>query len=335
MRRTRASLLLPALLPLLLPALAACASDPDPRGGDAPAAGGWDRFASAEAPPPPEFSGALSVPTPSVAASPVREFTAEEKAFFDEAWRCFKEDSPRWLLARERWQAMDAAARGLLASTLHRAMVSARAQSAVHLVSRARSEIALLGEDAVPALVGGLSVRAVRREDGTVAPVGQAVLHDAAEALSVIGPPAVPGLLDIAGSGEMSLVQEAVFALGNIGDPRAEGALLRLSRDPEWALRGAAVLALRRLPGEAARDRLVEALSDPETFVAQRAAQGIVTGKRTDCLPGVVDQLERGVAAGAIFQVRACAWALKEVSGRDLGSDPAAWRAFLGAGGGR
>ncbi|NUN51675.1 MAG: hypothetical protein HUU06_02655 [Planctomycetaceae bacterium] len=31
MRRTRASLLLPALLPLLLPALAACASDPDPR----------------------------------------------------------------------------------------------------------------------------------------------------------------------------------------------------------------------------------------------------------------------------------------------------------------
>jgi len=277
-------------------------------------------------------TGALSVATPSVSGYPDREFSGEERAFFDAAWRVFKEDSPRWLEAREQWRAMDGAARGLLAMNLYRALTTARMQSAPHLVARAKNDLVLLGEDAVPALVGGLSVRAVTREDGTVVPVGQALLHDAAEALSLVGAPAVPGLLDIAGSGELSLVQEAVFALGNIGDPRAEPLLLRLARDPNWSLRGTAVLALRKYPGGAARDRMVEALGDGESFVGEMAARALVTEKRTDALPGIVEELERAVRDGGIARVRACAWTLAKITGKDLGSDPAAWRKHLAEG---
>ena len=216
-----------------------------------------------------------------------------------------------------------------MAGSLFRALVAARAQAAPHLAERAKNELALLGESAVPALVSGLSVRAVKREDGTVVPVGQTVLHDAAETLSVIGEPAVPGLLDIAGSGEISLVQEAVFALGNIGDPRSEDVLLRLSRDGEWVVRGAAVLALRRYPSAGATERMLEALLDGENYVVQRAAQGLATAKRTDALPGIVDRLEAAVAGGNVFSTRACTWTLAKITGRDLGSDPAAWRAHL------
>src|SRR5262245_5174876 len=179
--------------------LAGCASAGD---GEGPTQVGWTRY-SDEAPPPPEpLQGALSVPTPSVRPYPEREFTAEEKSFFDSAWSAFKLDAEEWPDLKTRWRALGPEAEGLLAWNLYRGMVAARAANAPRLEERARRDLVLMGEAAVPALVGGLSVRAVRREDGQEIRVGLEVLHEAAQALSVIGTPAVPGLMDIAGSGE-------------------------------------------------------------------------------------------------------------------------------------
>lgn len=315
---------LPALALLL--ALAGCASGP---GGEEPPRSGWGGIRDESPPPPAPLKGSLSVPTPSVRPYPEREFTAEEREWFDRAWGAFKEGAAGWPEARDRWRSMGPEAEGLLAWNLYRAMVASRAGGALHLVEDARRDLVLMGEGAVPALVAGLSVRAVRREDGSEVRVGQEVLHDAAETLSLIGEPAVPGLLDIAGSGEKGLVQEAVHALGNIGDPRAEGLLLRLAGDRDWALRGAAVLALRRYRTDRAREALLAALEDPESFVVQRASQAMVTEKRTDCLPGLVEALDRGSRAGRIFTVRAAGWALQRITGESLGTDVAAWRSWL------
>ncbi len=308
-----------ALIPILL---TACASTGD--GGEVRT--GWARYAEEAPPPPGPLQGALSVPTPSVRPYPEREFTAEEKAFFDSAWSAFKVDAPEWPDLKERWRAVGPEAEGLLAWNLYRGMVAARAGGALRLSERARKELVLMGEAAVPALVAGLSVRAVRREDGEEIRVGQEVLHEAAGALSVIGAASVPGLMDIAGSGEKVVAREAVGALGNIGDPRSEALLLRLADDPDAETRAAAVLALRRFGDGAARGRLVAALEDPDSFVAQRAAQALVTEKRTDAVPDLVVVLERGVREGRIFSVRASSWALQRLTGQNLGSDAAAWR---------
>jgi hypothetical protein len=316
-------------LPLLLAAACApgCASsDGEARGT------GWGGIREERPEPPPPLKGALSVPTPSVAPYPVREFTAEERALFDRAWSAFKAADPRWPALKGEWIAAGPEATGVLAENLYRAMVAARARGALHLAEQARKELVLMGDGAVPVLVGGLAVRAVRTPEGEEIRLGQEVLHEAASALSLVGAPAVPGLLDIAGSGERNLVVEAAWALGNIVDPRAEGLLLRLSRDPAWEVRSAAVLALRGYPTAAARDRMVEALEDPEELVVQRGAQALVSGRHVGELPRVVDVLERGVPAGEILRVRACVFVLRSLTGERIEADPAAWRAALGRG---
>jgi len=321
MRRIAAASLVLALL-----AAAGCAS------GDAPLPG---RFGVIEeAPPPPEpLRGAFSVPTPSVEAPPTREFSEEERRWFDAAWAAFRAGSPGWPGARAEWVAMGPEAAGLLAENLYRAMVASRARGAIHLVERARNELVLLGEPAVPILVGAAATRAVRTPDGEEIRVGQEILHDVAEALSLIGPPSVPGLMDVARSGEKPLVREAVWALGNVGDARSEELLLALAADGDWEVRGTAVFALRRRPSPRAGEALLARLEDPEGFVVQRAAEALAEARRTDLLPGVVDALERSVRDGRTATARAAVWTLRRVSGEDHGDDAAAWRRAISAGG--
>jgi len=187
-----------------------------------------------------------------------------------------------------------------------------------------------VGEGAVPVLVGGLAIRAVKTDAGEEIRVGQEVLHDAAEALSLIGTPSVPGLMDIARAGETSQVTEALHALGNIGDPRAEATVLEIARSGDWQQRSAAVLALRKYTSEAAVVRMVQALEDPESLVVERAAQALATGRHRTAAPDVVDALERSLRDGRVLPVRACVFVLRSLTGETLGEDPAGWRAKLG-----
>jgi hypothetical protein len=305
-------------------AAAGCAS-----GGEEPRSG-WGGVVEERPPPPAPLTGAISVPTPSVRPYATREFTAEERAFFDRAWTSFKRGDASWPEMEVQWVSMGPEATGVLAENLYRAMVAARVSGALHLAEEARKDLVFLGEGAVPVLVGGLSVRAVRDDQGNELRVGQEVLHMASEALGLIGAPSVPGLMDIAASREPAVATEALWALGNVGDPRAEGLVLRLAEDPDWHLRAEAVLALRRYDTEAARARMVAALEDGEDLVIERAAQALATGRRMEAAPAIVDVLERAIRDGRILTSRACVFALQRITGdAKTGADPAGWRARL------
>jgi len=310
------------MLPFLL--LAACAATPEPEPN-----AGWGGIVEDQVEPMPPLAGKLAVPTPSVVPYPVRDFTPEELAFIDRAWAAFRKGDPAWAELRVQWFDMGPEAAGVLAENLYRAMVLSRARGALQVVEISKKELMALRDAAVPVVIGGLSVRATKTAEGEEVRVGQEILHDAAEVASFIGQGAVPGLLDIAGCGEPSLVREAVWALGNIADPRAEEALLRISSDPNIYIRAEALLALRRYPTAAAGDRLVAALEDPDSFVAERAARAIVAGKRTEVLPAVVDLLDRAARAGNILAAKECVNALSGLTGEKLGPDAAAWRRAL------
>jgi hypothetical protein len=300
---------------------AGCASGPEPR-----TPGSWGGIVEETPEPPPPMTGLLSVPTPSIKPYPTREFTAEEKEFLDVAWSAFKQGDRAWPEMQARWVAMGPEAVGVLAENLYRALVASRARGALHLVDVAKKELEYLGEGAVPVLIGAMAVRGVRMAEGGEVAVGQEVIHDAAEAASVIGGPAVPGLLDIAGCGEPSLVKEALWALGNIGDPRAEAALLRLASDPNSFVRAEAVLALRRYGSEPARARMVAALEDEDRLVVERAARALATGKHALSLPAVVDVLDRAAREGKVQVTRACVFVLQSLTDEKIGPDAAAWR---------
>jgi len=304
--------------------LAACSTTPEEK-----PTSGWGGIVEEQIEPPPPLAGKLNVPTPSVTPYPVREFSPEEQAFLDRAWAAFRKGDPAWEDLRVQWYDLGPEAAGVLAENLYRAMVVSRAKGALHLVEKAKKELMGLRDTAVPVVIGGLSVRATKTPEGEEVRVGQEILHDAAEVASFIGEGAVPGLLDIAGCGEPSLCREAIWALGNIGDPRAEEALLRLSSDPNIYVRAEALLALRRYGSAAAGQRLVAALEDPDGFVAERAARSIVAGKRTEVLPAVVDVLDRAVKDGKVVVARECVNALSGVTGEKIGPDAAEWRRAL------
>jgi hypothetical protein len=221
--------------------LSACASTPEDSRNS-----GWGGIVEEQIEPPAPLAGKLTVPTPSVPPYPVREFTPEEQAFLDRAWAAFRREDPEWAELRIRWFDMGPEAAGVLAENLYRAMVMSRAKGALRLVEVSKKELMALRDAAVPVVIGGLSVRATRTPEGEEVRVGQEILHDAAEVASFIGAGAVPGLLDIAACGEPSLSREAIWALGNIADPRSEEALLGLSSDPNISWRSAATPRPRR-----------------------------------------------------------------------------------------
>jgi hypothetical protein len=305
-----------------------CASDPYASESGTPS--GYGGMVEEALPPPPPLKGKLTVPTPSVIPTPVREFNKDEQAWLDAAWNIFKKQDPRWPEVRQEWVAMGIEAQSVLADNLYRAMVAARAASALHLVDTARKDLVLLGEPAVPTVVYGLATRAFRGENGEEVRVGQSILHDAAETLSLIGAPAVPGLLDIARSGEKVLVTEAVWALGNIGDARARSTILELAQSSDWQTRSGATLALRGYDDTEVGAMLVRRLEDEESLVVQRAAQAMVARRNKDVLPACVGVLERSLESGRAISARGAEFTLKKLTGKSHGHDTAAWRRLLG-----
>jgi hypothetical protein len=314
----------------LFVSLAGCSSPGDaPLPGETARTDTWSNFVEEPPAPPEPLVGPRSVPTPSIARVPNREFTPAERNLMDGAWAAFKAGDPAWEEGRVAWHALGVEARGVLAENLYRAMVAARAGGAIHLVQVARKELVLLGEESVSVLIPALATRAVVSPDGQEIRVGQEVLRDTAEALSVIGAASVPGLLDIAGSGVNVLVREAVWALGNIGDPRAETLLVALTADPDWAVRAEACRALRSLGGATAEAALLRCLEDAEGYVVQRAAESLAKRKSETCLPAVLALLDSSHRAGKTLQARASHWVLVRITGQDLPLDPEAWRRHL------
>lgn len=102
-----------------------------------------------------------------------------------------------------------------------------------------------------------------------------AVRWAAAKALSQIGPPAVPALIEtLRGSGGR-LLPYSLWALGEIGNPEAISALSQAVRSPLWEERWSAVASLSDVGGGQVCAVLVEALGDRDERVRKAAGEAL------------------------------------------------------------
>ena len=102
------------------------------------------------------------------------------------------------------------------------------------------------------------------------------------ESFVAMGGTAVPSLIDALDHPDNTLRSYAARSLGNIGDHRAEAALLRALKDKHPAVRGDAANALRMMEVSSALPVLKElAGNDPNEFVraASEAAIRSISGQ--------------------------------------------------------
>ena len=90
----------------------------------------------------------------------------------------------------------------------------------------------------------------------------------------------------------------AVWALGVIGDPQSVPRFVALARSDDAGLRKAAVHALGAFQGEAPREALVTALSDPVTDVRWNAAVALARRRDPAAAPVLLGMMDRSELAG-------------------------------------
>lgn len=227
------------------------------------------------------------------------DHTAQDMAWFRQAWARFVAEDPTWESDRTRWLAKGGAAPYMLSENLFRYFWSSSKARRRDRITRVSGEVKFIGEPAVAyftkALVTDrwplkepLTVE-VFNPDNPKEPLKKTFTHydiddvtrqHAAYVLAAIGEPAVPMLTSsrVLGSSVASARRYGAYALGAIGSDAAVQALGRMLRTAvDWQDRGAAAkglgFALRKNP--AARPLLEQALSDPDDFVRRKAQEGL------------------------------------------------------------
>jgi HEAT repeat protein len=113
---------------------------------------------------------------------------------------------------------------------------------------------------------------------------------------------AVPALLKVLAEhdahGDSETLIYSIWALGAIRDPAALPELVRLAGAEDDGVRKAAVHALGTLPGQAARERLVQSLADPVEDVRWNAALGLARRGDPAGAPVLRGMLDRRHLAG-------------------------------------
>lgn len=140
-------------------------------------------------------------------------------------------------------------------------------------------------------------------------PDEEGVRWRAAEGLTRLGPPAVPGLASLAVHEEPDVRWKAIVALGEIGDPSSAPVLLGRLADPDRFVRSRAVSALARI-GAPCLPVLLEALEGPDARIRQGAAEAL--GQAGD--PAAIDVLVRALGDPAEPVRRAAAVALLRIT---------------------
>jgi hypothetical protein len=276
--------LVAALLALALSA--ACSSGPSPSSGG----------------PPPE-SGAAN-------------FTAEERATMDTAWRAFKNNSPDWPSHRGRWLALGPKATDSLVENLFRVMVISSARNAPEWYDKARKDLMLLGGLSVPVLSGVLSRGKVDLDGGEEVPLPTGLVTDVVDVLSVVGVSAIPVLSDLTADGKQDVRRAAAMGLGKIGDPRGLAPLTKMLRGSgDWADRLSAARALGLLGGVEAEEALVRALDDPDQAVVQEAARSLARLKSSRAVPALEARRAKAQAVNDYAVASVLGSAIKAIRG--------------------
>jgi hypothetical protein len=170
--------------------------------------------------------------------------------------------------------------------------------------------------------------RAHLRGDG-LARAAPPVKAQAARALGLLrDAEAVAPLLLLLKEPDPRVKSEAMEALGAIADPRGVLPLSVFLRDEDWRLRATAARALGAIRDPRALAPLLRAIEgDPTAIVVESAAAALALLDRPEAIPAVLARLESaGTDDMRLSDV--LARALRSLSGRDFGTEAAAWRAW-------
>jgi hypothetical protein len=276
------------LVPVLV-LLAACAGDG--------ASSGTSRARGGDGPPP-----------------TLRTFPAETQTFMQTGLRQFSAQDPQWEQTRRQWLAMGPRETEFLVQLLWAALVAGQAGNNPEMVERSRAELALVGDPSIPFLLEVLSAEnagtVVDPKTGERVPIAidDAQRREAGEVLALIGPPALPAVLDALGrAGTKSGRRFALQALGNMGDrggPDAAAALAQHARDPDLVLAVEAVFAMRNLHDGTTRAALLGALQSPEQLVREKAADSLAGRLDKSVLPDLQAAAGRARAEGRMAEAQ-------------------------------
>ncbi len=124
--------------------------------------------------------------------------------------------------------------------------------------------------------------------------------------LSAYGPEAVPVLQDLLGSSDADTRWWAVWALGEIKDPRVPPLLSKALHDPDGTVQQAAALALRMQPDLEAIPDLIALLDAGDRNLAHLATAALIA-LRGEAVPALIDTMEKGSHRAKLEAVRALA----------------------------
>jgi HEAT repeat protein len=239
---------------------------------------------------PRKLSGASPAPRTFEPEGPREDATVnslpeETREWMKAALHEFSAGNPSWSGLRAEWLAMGEREANFLVAVMWGGLLRAQKLAAGELVERARHELALIGEPSIglmSGIVGGgtaFSFYDDIEEEEKVVPIDDTARREAAEVLTIIGPPAVASLVHLTDNAETKSGRKfALKSLGDMGDgggPDATSALTQALDNPDWIVRVEAAHALRTRSDESSRQALEGALGDDERLVRQKAADAL------------------------------------------------------------
>ncbi len=245
------------------------------------------------------------------------EYGPEARAKMDLAWRAFKDDSPEWPRLRQEWIDLGQRATNTLVENLYRAMVAAAGANFSAGFERARSQLILLGELAVPTL------SAVLEENQWYSPrTGQSerlpsgIVSMTTEIIALAGESSVPWLARLTTEGTSSVRRSAADGLGKIGSRKSVAPLASMLRGAsDWSDRMVAAKALGYLAFPDSERALVAALEDSDDSVVEVAARSLAHQRATGSLSALDERRRRAQDQENYAVAAACGAAAKAIRG--------------------
>lgn len=184
---------------------------------------------------------------------------------------------------------------------------------------RATNEIRHIGAKAVPLLIGDLLLHeaTLPRELGI-------------DLLAVVGPAAVPDLLDVAARGDVRQRRAAARALGRVGaSAQALPVLVGMAEDGDYTVRADALRGLAGCGESAVGPLAARLVGDPDPFVQRVAAEQLGRFPVRASGDALVAYLERSLRTRDDSGERTAQAALQVLAGKRGLRTPEAWQRFV------
>ncbi len=264
-------------------------------------------------PPAPAATTSTGLTGPGIAD----EYGPDAKRKMDVAWQAFKDDAPEWPYLRQEWISIGRRATSTLVENLYGAMLISAAGNFTEGYDRARGELILLGELAVPTLAAVLEKGTIydpRTRSDLRMPTG--MVSATTDIIAMSRGFAVPYLAKLTRKDRPTIRRSAAAGLGQTGARSAVAPLTKvLEGASEWSERMVAARALGNLRFPESEAALIRALEDTDAEVVEVAARSLAQHKAHSALPALDNRRQRAQAAGRHQIAAACGAAAKAIRG--------------------